>query len=117
MPLRDKRLIELAKEARKQLTEPESRLWYNLRAHRFHGVKFTKQSVIGPHRADFAARQRKLVIELDGDTHASQEDYDRRRTAFLEGQGYTVLRFTNADVMNNIDGVLQVIATTLGIAS
>lgn len=115
MPLRDSRLIALAKEARRELTEPESRLWYNLRAHRFYGVKFTNQTVIEPYRVDFAARRRKLVIELDGDTHAFQQAYDQRRTAFLEAQGYRVLRFTNGQVMNEMHGVLERIATALDI--
>src|SRR5690606_25401768 len=55
---------------------------------------------------DFAANDPKLVIELDGDTHAGQEAYDTQRTRFLEQEGYRVLRFTNSDVMGNMDGVL-----------
>jgi len=51
----------------------------------------------------------KLVIEVDGSQHLDQQEYDAERTAFLEAQGYTILRFWNGDVMNNIEGVLGVI--------
>jgi very-short-patch-repair endonuclease len=54
-----------------------------------------------------------IVIEVDGDTHASQEAYDAQRTAFLESKGYRVLRFTNQDVGTNLDGVLTMIADAL----
>jgi very-short-patch-repair endonuclease len=102
-----------AKDLRKKLTEPERRLWYHLRASRL-GVKFQKQAVLAPYIADFAARSERLVIELDGDTHAGREGYDAVRTKVLEGRGYRVLRFTNTDVMTNLDGVLRAILIALG---
>jgi very-short-patch-repair endonuclease len=102
-----------AKQLRKNLTEPERRLWYHLRASRL-GVKFQKQAVLAPYIADFAARSDRLVIELDGDTHAGREAYDAARTIALEERGYRVLRFTNADVMTNLDGVLRAILIALG---
>ena len=88
------------------MTEPERRLWMELRAARFCGVKFRRQKVIGNFIADFASNDPKLVIELDGNTHAGREGYDTARTAFFEVEGYCVVRFTNADVMANMDGVL-----------
>ena len=94
-------------------TEPEQRLWLALRAKRFSGVKFRRQKVIGPYIVDFASRDPMLVIELDGDSHAGQIDYDERRTAYLEQQGYRVIRFGNADVMKNLEGVLTVIGAAL----
>ncbi|WP_010218536.1 endonuclease domain-containing protein [Sphingomonas sp. PAMC 26621] len=97
-------------------TPAEARLWYNLRAKRFAAVKFTHQVVIGPFIADFVARSRKFVIELDGDTHADDESADARRTAWLERQGYRVIRFDNADVMGNLDGVLGTISAALASA-
>ena len=105
--MRDANALNHAKSMRKAMTEPETRLWLQLRAARFQGVKFRRQKVIGAYIADFAANDPKLVVELDGDTHAGQESYDARRTAFLEAQGYHVVRFANVDVMMNLDGVLQ----------
>jgi very-short-patch-repair endonuclease len=102
-----------AKSLRANLTEPERRLWYRLRANRF-GVKFQRQVVLAPYIADFAARAERLVIELDGDTHGGREAYDAARTRALEQRGYRVLRFTNADVMTNLDGVLRAILIALG---
>ena len=102
-----------AKELRKNLTEPERRLWYRLRANRL-GVKFQRQVVLAPYIADFASRSRRLIIELDGDTHGGREAYDAARTRALEQRGYRVIRFTNADVMTNLDGVLRAIMMALG---
>jgi very-short-patch-repair endonuclease len=102
-----------AKALRANLTEPERRLWYRLRANRI-GVKFQRQVVLAPYTADFAARAERLVIELDGDTHGGREAYDAARTRALEARGYRVLRFTNADVMTNLDGVLRAILIALG---
>ncbi len=102
-------LLTHAKTMRSEMTPAEARLWYHLRAKRLGGVKFTRQVPRKPYVADFVARSRKLVIEVDGDTHAGSETYDSRRTARLERLGYTVLRFTNADVMGNEEGVLATI--------
>jgi 16S rRNA processing protein RimM len=105
--MRDARLTGYAQQMRKRMTEPETRLWLQLRAGRFEGVKFRRQKVIGRYIADFAANEPKLVIEVDGDTHDVDDERDRIRTRYLEKQGYTVLRFSNMDVMGNLDGVLM----------
>ena len=102
-----------AKRLRADLTEPERRLWYRLRANRL-GVKFQRQVVLPPYVADFAARSERLIVELDGDTHAGRVAYDEARTCALEERGYRVLRFTNSDVMSNLDGVLRAILIELG---
>ena len=102
-----------AKKLRANLTAPERKLWNVIRANRI-GVKFQRQVVLPPFVADFAARSERLVIELDGDTHAGQEAYDFARTAALQKRGYRVLRFTNSDVMGNLDGVLRAILIELG---
>ncbi len=99
--------LKHAQRMRKEMTEPETRLWLELRAARFRGIKFRRQKVIGNFIADFVANEPKLVLEVDGDSHATQAAYDARRTAFLEEHGYRVVRFTNADVMMNMDGVLD----------
>ena len=70
--------------------------------------------VIGHYIVDFACRMPcKLVIEVDGDTHGNRAHYDARRTEFLEGLGYRVLRFTNAEVGDNFEGVMMTIQSSL----
>jgi very-short-patch-repair endonuclease len=102
-----------AKALRKTLTPAEHRLWRILRGNRI-GVKFQKQVVLAPYIADFAARSERLVIELDGDTHGERAAYDAARTAALAKRGYRVIRFTNADVMTNLDEVVKAILRELG---
>jgi very-short-patch-repair endonuclease len=94
-------------------TEPEVRLWFALRARRFAGAKFRRQKVIGPYIVDFASREPMLVVELDGDSHARREEYDGRRTAYLESLGYRVIRFGNRDVLTDLDGVLVLLEQAL----
>jgi len=81
-----------AKALRANMTEAERRLWYFLRAHRFKGMKFKRQAMIGRYIVDFVSFQRSLVIEVDGGQHADNEA-DSRRARWLEGQGFRVLRF------------------------
>ncbi len=83
------------------------RLWYHLRAHRFLGLKFKRQKPIGPYIVDFACPALRLVIEIDGGQHSEEAEYDRRRDAWLHKRGYTVLRFWNNEVMENMEGVLE----------
>ncbi|TMM50491.1 endonuclease domain-containing protein [Qipengyuania marisflavi] len=92
---------------RKDLQESEMRMWLELRAGRFCGIKFRRQKVIGKFIADFASNDPKLVVELDGDTHTGRDTYDAARSRHLEDQGYRVVRFMNSDVIGNMDGVLE----------
>ncbi len=107
--MRDAGLTERAKAARKAPTPAEQRLWLALRAERFAGVKFRRQKVIGRYMADVASNAPKLVIEVDGHLHGTTAEYDAARTAYLTMQGYRVVRFTNADVMHNLEGVLRLL--------
>jgi very-short-patch-repair endonuclease len=107
--MRDPTLTQYARTNRQQPTEPENRMWLSLRAKRFEGVKFRRQKVVAPYIVDFASRDPMLVIEIDGDTHSGREARDERRTQFLETQGYRVIRFTNLDVMQNLEGVLTTV--------
>jgi very-short-patch-repair endonuclease len=90
-------------------TEAETRLWRVLRMHQLNGVHFRRQHAIGPYIVDFCSPSHKLIIELDGGQHLDQQEYDAERTAYLEAKGYHVLRFWNNEVMENLDGVVQVI--------
>ena len=111
--MRDPRLIEFAKQMRREMTAAEKRLWHEIRAKRFFDVKFRAQKVIGNYIADFSSREPMLVIEIDGDTHAGREVYDAMRTDYLNEQGYEVIRFLNSDVLTNLDGVLEVLAVAV----
>jgi very-short-patch-repair endonuclease len=111
--MRDLRLITHAKQMRREMTEPEIRIWLKLRAKRYGEVKFRKQKVVGRYIVDFSSNKPKLVIEIDGDTHAGREVYDAIRTQFLEEQGYRVIRFSNRDVMENLEGVLETLAAVV----
>lgn len=98
---------------RSNQTDAEQRLWYHLRAHRFMGLKFKRQKPVGRYIADFVCMEHRLIIELDGGQHAEEAAYDEQRDAWLRGQGYTVLRFWNNDVMQQLDSVLEQIASAL----
>ncbi len=109
------RALERSRQLRRDMTPPERRLWHPPRGRRLQGAKFTRQYAIGTYIVDFICRSDRLIVEVDGDEHGMDEGIiaDRSRTAFLEQRGYRVLRFWNAEVLRNIDGVLQVIAEAL----
>ncbi|MBB3358490.1 MULTISPECIES: endonuclease domain-containing protein [unclassified Novosphingobium] len=102
----DQRPTARARHLRNNATEPERHLWQALRSRQVLGVRFNRQFPIGPYICDFISREYRLVIEIDGATHAAAQAYDARRTAFLESQGFSVARFWNGDVMNNRDGII-----------
>jgi very-short-patch-repair endonuclease len=110
-----KRFTHLAKNLRKRSTDVERLLWSRLRAGRFEGLKFRRQHPIGQYIADFVCLERKLIIELDGGQHALADEIlkDRQRDAWLEKEGYTVVRFWDNDVLMNTSGVLDVIREKL----
>ncbi len=114
MPRRDPEKLARARELRASMSPPERALWRILRAHRLRGIKFTRQIEAGPYYIDFAARLERLAIELDGESHVGRAEEDGRRTAYLERQGWRVIRFTNGDVMTNAGGVATAILLALG---
>ncbi len=94
------------------MTEAEKKLWSRLRNHQLEHQHFRRQYPIGPYVADFCCRLARLIVEVDGGQHADSAE-DERRTAFLLGQGYRVLRFWNNDVLTNIEGVVETIRKNL----
>ncbi|MDP4028817.1 MAG: endonuclease domain-containing protein [Gallionella sp.] len=106
-------LLDNAKTLRSHQTDAENRLWYHLRANRFMGLKFKRQKPMGSYIVDFICIEQRLIIELDGGQHAEQITYDLRRDTWLRSQGYTVLRFWNNEVMQQLDGVLEQIRITI----
>ena len=102
-----------ARTLRRNLTDVERILWRALRDKQLGGHRFRRQHPIGRYIADFVCIEQKLVIELDGSQHQEQLDYDKKRTDFLQSQGWLVLRYWNNDILNNLDGVLTTIAENL----
>ncbi|MAX01011.1 MAG: hypothetical protein CMN72_15525 [Sphingomonas sp.] len=102
----DDKSIERARRLRRDATPAEQHLWAELRGSRLSGYKFRRQQRLGPYIADFVCHSRRLVVEIDGDTHAHTQEYDNRRTEFLTREGYRVVRFTNSEVLKNREGVL-----------
>jgi very-short-patch-repair endonuclease len=96
---------ENARTHRRNPTEPEKRLWQVLRNRHLGGLKFRRQTSVGPYIADFLCLDAMLIVEVDGDTHAATQSEDQRRTVWLEAEGFQVIRFGNADVMTNIEGL------------
>jgi very-short-patch-repair endonuclease len=109
------KLKQLSQTLRKNMTDAERLLWSKLRMKQLKNVMFSRQKPLGEYIADFYCHQAKLVIEVDGGQHytADSIEYDRIRNEFMKNMGLIVLRFTNIDVLNNIDGVVEVIESKL----
>jgi very-short-patch-repair endonuclease len=109
-------LIANARTLRKRSTDAEIKLWNHLRARRLMGLKFRRQCPLGCYIVDFICIEEKLIIELDGGQHNEnrQHDYDERRTEFLNGLGFKVIRFWNNDVLSQFDVVLDEIYKQVG---
>ena len=104
-----------ARELRKKSTDAERILWSELRDHKLNGIGFRRQVPIKNYIADFACHSAKLVVELDGGQHFSDqsERADAARTAVIEARGFRVLRFSNDEMMTNRAGVLETIAAAV----
>lgn len=101
-----------AKAMRSEPTPAEHRLWQILRAKRLAGFKFKRQLPVDRYIVDFACPARRLIIEADGGQH-SESERDTQRDAYLRSQGFRILRFWNNDILNNLEGVAQLIAAAL----
>ncbi|MGC1469650.1 MAG: endonuclease domain-containing protein [Sphingorhabdus sp.] len=113
MPDFSARNTDRAKELRNSATPPEKRLWLHLRNRNQAGHKFSRQMPIGPYFCDFLCRASKLVIEVDGQGHDQTFAHDTRRTVFLQNAGYQVIRFSNLQIMNELEDVLKTIELAL----
>lgn len=115
--LRDRRSIHHirnnARQLRRNQTDAERVLWMRLRNRQLCGAKFRRQNPIGLLVADFRCPQQQLVVQLDSGQHAAEVVADKKRSRFLEEQGYQVLRFWNHEVLRNLDGVLERISELL----
>ena len=101
-----------ARRLRQSDNDAEARLWGELRGRRLNGFKFVRQFPIGPYFADFACREKRLVVEVDGSQHAGSE-HDRRRDRFMSESGWSVVRFWNVDVLREMTPVLETLVAIL----
>ena len=106
-------LRKRSQELRKQMTKEERHLWYDFL--KTYPIQFKRQYSVGPYFADFYCYAAKLIIELDGSQHYEPKamEYDKKRTAFLQNQGYLVLRFSNLDITSQFRAVCEAIDTAV----
>lgn len=99
----------LAKNLRKNATIQERRLWNLLKNRQFYNLKFKRQQPVGEYIVDFICKEAKIIIEVDGGQHNTNDNIrrDKERTDYLEGLGYKVIRFWNNEIYEDIDGILS----------
>ena len=103
------RTLSLKRRLRNAMTPAEQLLWTKLRSKQCDSFKFRRQHAIGPFIVDFFCPEQLLVVEIDGDVHAekTQRTKDRQREKYLRFLRLQVIRYTNHEVLNNLDGVLE----------
>lgn len=105
-------LKQFGRDNRKNPTPAEKIVWLMVRKGQM-GVQFRRQHAIAEYIADFVCLEKKLVIEIDGDSHTDREEYDSYRTEVFEAMGFRVIRFTNEEVFQNSDNVERCIKAAL----
>ncbi|GAB6268373.1 MAG: hypothetical protein STSR0002_11140 [Smithella sp.] len=103
------KMTALGKVLRKRPTDAEKLLWKQLRLKQIEGFKFRRQQPIDYYIVDFVCFEKRIIVEVDGGQHAMQKEDDIIRDTYLRQQGFQVLRFWNNEVLQNINGVLEVI--------
>lgn len=103
----DQKKIQRSKELRRDMTAKEETLWESLRKNQLHGLHFRRQQVIDGFIVDFYCHSSRLVVELDGEIHERQRDYDAERDAVLHAHGFSVLRVSNEDIKRDLPSVLE----------
>jgi very-short-patch-repair endonuclease len=106
--LKDK-IATIAKTLRKKSTDAENVLWKQLRRKQLEGLKFRRQQPIDNYVVDFVCFEKRIVIEVDGGQHSIERDKDSERDNYLVINGFKVLMFWNNEVLQNIEGVLEMI--------
>ena len=106
---------KLRRELRHNSTPAEKVFWAMVCDRKVLGLKWRREDSIGPYIVDFSCPALKLIVEIDGDSHATVQgiESDKTRTVYLEWQGYKIIRYANSDVLNNLDGVFQDLTTKL----
>lgn len=110
-PPRDKR--DFARKLRREQTEPERIIWYIVRGRRFLGLKFRRQTPVGPYIADFLCEEKLLVIELDGSQYVENQEYDATRDDYFRSRGYRVVRFWGPAVFDQVELIKETLHKAL----
>ncbi len=110
--MRYDQIKEFARELRKNQTDAEAQFWSKVRNRKFLNYKFNRQFIIEHESrsyfiADFFFFEKKLIVEIDGSVHKAQVEYDRIREDILKDMGYSIVRFSNEDVLKNWDKVAE----------
>ena len=105
----DPTIVERSRALRREATVPERLLWGVVRGGRLAGLKFRRQEPVSPFIVDFCCHAARLVVELDGRSHEGRAAADRARSEFLEREGFRVVRFSNDDVIGDLDAVANTI--------
>lgn len=100
-------MLERAKKLRGEMTPAEKILWKEVRANRLQGLHFRRQQIVHGYFADFYCHQHELIVELDGEIHAFQKEYDAERETYLIALGFRIIRFKNEEITKNLKGALQ----------
>ena len=84
-------------------------MWWALRNRRLNGLKFVRQCPIGPYFVDFVCRERRIIVEIDGATHSTEQElaYDAQRADYLHAQGFRIFRASNGDVYEDLNGICE----------
>ena len=109
------KLKPIAREMRRKPTEAEELIWQRLRNHQLLGSKFRRQHNIERFIVDFYCAEASLVVEVDGPIHQYQKEEDAIRQEFIESQGLRLVRFSNNDILNNLNGVINHISSLLSL--
>jgi very-short-patch-repair endonuclease len=113
----NKSLKQLSRNLRRNMTDAEKLLWSKIRCKQLNGLQFYRQKIIGNYIADFYCPKTKVVIEIDGGQHYSAEgiERDRLRDEYMARAGLTVFRFSDREVLNNLQSVLEKLWAGLGL--
>jgi very-short-patch-repair endonuclease len=100
-------MLERAKQLRREMTPAEKILWKELRTNKLNRLHFRRQQIVHGYFADFYCHQHELIVELDGEIHEFQKEYDAEREEYLIACGFRIIRFTNDEINKDLKGVLQ----------
>ena len=104
---------DFARGLRRSTTEIEALVWSRLRRRQLGGYRFRRQHPVGRYVVDFVCLEQRLAVELDGDQHAEQAEYDRARDDDIRQRGFRVLRFWDSEVLADLDAMLDTILAAL----
>jgi very-short-patch-repair endonuclease len=99
--------LENAKQLRREMTPSERILWKRLKGNQLNGLHFRRQQIVHGYFADFYCHQHELIVEVDGEIHEHQQEYDAEREEYLIGLGFRIIRFTNDEITKDLKGVLR----------